>query len=102
MKLAAKTHISDGCVFENTHFKKMLSECKLNLPNDEKLFVRTTAVPYVFLGDDAPPLYRDWLKRYQETQEKGPKERIFNYRLSREVRKCVQNIISPIRVFEEK
>lgn len=91
MNVGCQGRISDGGVFENTRFKKMLSECKLNLPINEKLPGRTTAVPYIFLGDDAFPLSSNLLKPYPGTQEKGSQERIFNYRLSR-ARRVSENV----------
>ncbi|XP_050506192.1 uncharacterized protein LOC126884296 [Diabrotica virgifera virgifera] len=75
--------ISDGGVFDSTHFKKMLYQNTLNLPELEPLPGRTKAVPFVFLGDDAFPLSPNLLKPYPGTQEKGSSKRIFNYRLSR-------------------
>ncbi|XP_050515105.1 uncharacterized protein LOC126890290 [Diabrotica virgifera virgifera] len=83
MNFGCQGRISDGGVYENTQFKRMLSECKFNLPNNEKLPGRAMAVPYVFLGDDAFPLSPNLMKPYPGTQEKGSQGRIFNYRLSR-------------------
>lgn len=83
--------ISDGGVFANTRFKKLLEECKLNLPPDGSLPGRSKAVPYVFLGDDAFPLSPNLLKPYPGTQIKGSSQRIFNYRLSR-ARRISENV----------
>uniref|UniRef100_A0A6P7FGA1 Protein ALP1-like n=2 Tax=Diabrotica virgifera virgifera TaxID=50390 RepID=A0A6P7FGA1_DIAVI len=91
MNVGCQGRISDGGVYENTQFKRMLSECKLNLPNNEKLPGRAMAVPYVFLGDDAFPLSPNLMKPYPGTQEKGSQGRIFNYRLSR-ARRVSENV----------
>ncbi|XP_050516473.1 uncharacterized protein LOC126892865 isoform X2 [Diabrotica virgifera virgifera] len=91
MNVGCQGRISDGGVYENTQFKRMLSECKRNLPNNEKLPGRAMAVPYVFLGDDAFPLSPNLMKPYPGTQEKGSQGRIFNYRLSR-ARRVSENV----------
>ncbi|XP_050519489.1 uncharacterized protein LOC126893393 [Diabrotica virgifera virgifera] len=91
MNVGCQGRISDGGVYENTQFKRMLSEYKLNLPNNEKLPGTAMAVPYVFLGDDAFPLSPNLMKPYPGTQEKGSQGRIFNYRLSR-ARRVSENV----------
>lgn len=50
--IGCQGRISNGGVLANTRFKKLLEECKLNLPPDGSLPRRSKTVPYVFLGDD--------------------------------------------------
>lgn len=44
---------------------------------------RNAEVPFVFVADDAFPLSINIMKPFREPQEKGSKNSIFNYRLSR-------------------
>lgn len=89
--VGSQGRISDGGVFETTSFKKLLTDCKLNLPECGTLPGRNKLVPYVFLADDALPLSINLLKPYPGAQEKGSSKRIFNYRLSR-ARRISENV----------
>lgn len=91
LNVGCQGRISDGGVFANTRFKKMLTSCKLNLPEESPLPGRSRAVPNVFLGDDAFPLSPNLLKPFPGAQEKGSYKRIFNYRLSR-ARRVSENV----------
>lgn len=91
MNVGSQGRISDGGVFANTRFKKMLLKCQLHLPPDHHLPGRTKLVPHVFLGDDAFPLSPNLLKPFPGHQEKGSCKRIFNYRLSR-ARRISENV----------
>jgi hypothetical protein len=91
LNVGCQGRISDAGGFANTTFKKMLMECKLNLPDNAPLPGRTKLVPCVFLGDDAFPLSPNLLKPYPGAQEKGSYRRIFNYRLSR-ARRVSENV----------
>lgn len=71
MNVGSQGRISDGGVFANTRFKKMLLKCQLHLPGDHNLPGRTKLVPHVFLGDNAFPLSRNLLKPFPGHQEKG-------------------------------
>ncbi|XP_050501018.1 uncharacterized protein LOC126880978 [Diabrotica virgifera virgifera] len=75
--------ISDGGVFNDSYFKECLEENTLNLPPACSLLGRSTDVPFVFVADDAFPLSTNIMKPFAGHQEKGSKNRIFNYRLSR-------------------
>lgn len=77
----------------------MLSQCKLNLSENDKLPSRAT---YIFLCDDAVPLSPNLMNDDPGAQEKGSQEKIFNYRFSRarRVSKNVFGILSArFRVF---
>ncbi|XP_018332402.1 protein ALP1-like [Agrilus planipennis] len=74
--------ISDGGVFKNTEFYKLLNKNKLNLPSPVELQGRSIKSPFIFVGDEAFPLRTDLLKPYSGQLGRSP-ERIFNYRLSR-------------------
>jgi len=83
--------ISDGGVFKNTSLYKSIEEDQLMLPPPLPLSLREFHVPYVFLADDAFALRSHLMKPYSGIHEKGSKERIFNYRLSR-ARRVVENV----------
>lgn len=89
--VGSQGRISDGGVFDNTVFKKLLVGCKLNLPEGSPLPGRKKAIPHVFLGDDAFPLLPNLLKPFPGIQDKGSPKRIFNYRLSR-ARRISENV----------
>ncbi|XP_066600968.1 uncharacterized protein [Prorops nasuta] len=82
--------ISDGGVFRNSSFFKKLFKNELHLPSDNTLPNKDEPIPYVFVGDDAFPLSNNLMKPYSGIHNKGSKERIFNYRLSR-ARRIVEN-----------
>ncbi|GFG38105.1 hypothetical protein Cfor_07275 [Coptotermes formosanus] len=81
--VGSQGHISDGGVFNQTCFKRLLDDCNPNSPSDCVLPRRDTPIPYVFLTDGAFPLTRNIMKPYARTQEKGSKTRICNYRFIR-------------------
>jgi hypothetical protein len=80
--------VSDGGVLEYTDsYDKLQNEC---LKTPESSDVKGRKLPYVFVGDDAFSLIRDFLKPYnvkQLTRER----KIFNYRLSR-ARRIIENV----------
>lgn len=82
--------ISDGGVFKNTQLYIDLQNGHFNLPQPESLPGHGTSLPYVILGDEAFALSNNLMKPYSGTYQKGSKERIFNYRLSR-ARRVVEN-----------
>lgn len=82
--------ISDGGVFKNTQLYKGLQNGYFNLPPPEILPGNETPLPYVILGGEAFALNDNLMKPYSGVYEKGSKERIFNYRLSR-ARRVVEN-----------
>lgn len=80
---------SDGGVFSNSAFGKLIMEQKLPLPANNKLPGMDTAVPYCFVGDEAFPLLPNLLRPYPGRNL--PLDRaIFNYRLAR-TRRIIEN-----------
>ncbi|XP_013188643.2 uncharacterized protein LOC106133455 [Amyelois transitella] len=75
--------ISDGGIFKDTEFYKMMQNGSLNLPQEKALPYRTKAIPYFFVADSAFALDKHVMKPYSGNHSKGTPERIFNYRLSR-------------------
>lgn len=75
--------ISDGGVFNNTAFKEQLDGNSLHLPPPHPLTEGAEEMPYVFVGDEAFQLSAHLMKPYSGLHEKGSKQRVFNYRLSR-------------------
>ncbi|CAH1963993.1 unnamed protein product [Acanthoscelides obtectus] len=82
--------ISDGGVFKNSGFAKALDKSMLNFPQPTILPGRQKPVPYVLVADDAFPLSENILKPFAGNQDRGSRQRIFNYRLSR-ARRVVEN-----------
>lgn len=83
--------ISDGGVFKNTSLFQKLDKNELNLPTASVLEGRQILVNYVFVTDDAFPLKYNIMKPYSGLQQKGSRERAYNYRLSR-ARRVVENV----------
>lgn len=81
--IGCKGRISDGGVFKNTPLYANLQQGNLNLPNPHALPGRNTAVQHVIVADAAFALDVNVLKPYPGQHDKGSKERIFNYRVSR-------------------
>lgn len=83
--------ISDGGVFKNCALYRRMENKSLNMPEPVPLIrERTIKIPYYFVADEAFPLSENIMKVYSGLHNKGTKERIFNYRLSR-ARKVVEN-----------
>jgi len=59
-------------------------------PSDQPLPLREFHVPYLFVADDEFALTPRIMKPYSGMYQKGSKERVFNYRLSR-ARRVVEN-----------
>lgn len=102
--IGCQGRISDGGVFSNCALSQKISRNELNLPPDEHLPDKPGAVPYVFVADDAFPLQKHIMKPFPGSHDKGSKERVFNYRLSR-ARRVVENafgiLASIFRVFRK-
>lgn len=81
--------ISDGGVISNTKFYEQLITNSLQLPPDENPKDSTTKLPYVFVGDEAFALMRNFLKPFNKKQLNYDRM-VFNYRLSR-ARRIVEN-----------
>lgn len=85
--------ISDGGVWNNTHFMQALEEGTANLPAPTPLPNENTAAPfpYIFVADEAFPLSTYMMRPFPKKNEKlTDDERIFNYRLSR-ARRVIEN-----------
>lgn len=83
--------ISDGGVYRNTELYRKISGNELALPPPDCLPGKETPVPYIFVADSAFALSENIMKPYAGNHNKGSKERIFNYRLSR-ARRIVENV----------
>jgi hypothetical protein len=80
---------SDGGVFKETQFCKLLEEDKLGLPPPEEFTGASDKMPFYFVGDEAFPL-RSWLMKPVPRKNLTTEERIYNYRISR-ARRVVEN-----------
>lgn len=93
--------ISDGGVLENTRFYEKLVAGRLQLPQPRCPQNSTIELPYVFVGDEAFALRRDFLKPFAQ-RDLIPERKVFNYRLSR-ARRIVENVFgimaSRFRIF---
>lgn len=78
--------ISDGGVINNTFFYKALVRGRLNLPEVNQ----RNNLPYVFIGDEAFALRKDFLKPYS-VKELNIERSNFNKRLSR-ARRIIENV----------
>jgi hypothetical protein len=78
-------------VFTNTELYKKLETKTLCLPQAVPLNGREKSVQYFFIGDEAFPLGENLMKVYPGQHPKDPKERVFNYRISR-ARRVVENV----------
>ncbi|XP_057317786.1 uncharacterized protein LOC130662861 [Hydractinia symbiolongicarpus] len=106
--------ISDGGVYRNSYFYKALENGDLNLPDCKPLpqspdpnwayDQNNEPIPYVFVGDDAFPLTNNCMKPFAQ-RKLTPRNRIFNYRLSR-FRRISENAfgiwVNRFRVFSTK
>lgn len=79
---------SDGGILMNSTFGRALDGMLLGLPQPCKTW-GDTALPYVFVGDEAFPLKENMMRPYPG-KNLPEKEVIFNYRLSR-ARRIVEN-----------
>lgn len=81
--------ISDGGVWASSTLCARLLNGAMGLPADEQLSDSHRTLPYVFVGDDAFPLKRYFMKPYPFKHQNN-EQRIFSYRLSR-ARRVVEN-----------
>lgn len=82
---------SDGGIFADSAFGQKLQNNQLNLPGDQPLLEGGTPIPYVFIGDQAFPLQKHFMRPYPQSACRDSREkRTFNYRLSR-ARNVVEN-----------
>lgn len=83
--------ISDGGVYRNTELYNKICRNELNFPQPDNLPLKEEKMPYVFLADSAFALTENMMKPYAGNHNRGTKERVFNYRLSR-ARRIVENV----------
>ncbi|KAJ8939902.1 hypothetical protein NQ318_023243, partial [Aromia moschata] len=83
--------ISDGDVYMNTGFYQKMCRNELGFPPSECVPQKQMPLPYVFVADSAFALTENMMKPYAGTHNKGSRERVFNYRLSR-ARSIVENV----------
>lgn len=93
--------VSDGGVLENTIFYDKLTNHTLQIPTPSSIGNNSEQLPFVFIGDEAFSLRRDFLKPFAQ-KELNKEKRIFNYRLSR-ARRIIENVfgimVSRFRIF---
>ena len=114
-EVGCQGRISDGGVYRNSQFYKMLCDKKLNLPPARALprsthpFWQTSSdsskkIPMVFVADDAFPLSVHCMKPFAKRNQ-SEENRIFNYRLSR-LRRVTENAfgiwVNRFRLFATK
>ena len=80
---------ADGGVFADTELRQAIEEGNLGIPPNEPLPNDDIPLPYAIIADDAFPL-KDWLLKPYPHRHMNPRQRIFNYRLSRG-RRVVEN-----------
>lgn len=80
---------SDGGTLATSEFGVRLNRGKLALPEAKSPSGFPTALPHVFVADEAFPLMKNMMRPYPG-KKVGPAERIYNYRLSR-ARRIVEN-----------
>lgn len=93
---------SDGGIFAQSEFGKCLNSDELNIPENIKLPLSDTEMPYYFVADEAFPLSKRIMRPYPG-QFLDEKKSIFNYRLSRS-RRIIENtfgiLVSRWRIFQ--
>ncbi|XP_070388856.1 uncharacterized protein [Dermacentor albipictus] len=87
--VGAEGRVSDGGVFKHSAFGEALVNGDLNIPSLGLLPGTTTALPHVFVGDEAFQLRKDFMRPFPSKQLEDER-RVFNYRLSR-ARRCAEN-----------
>lgn len=80
MDVGAYGSQSDGGVFRNSHFGKMILNKTLNVPTPTNLPSTNILFPYFFVADAAFPLKENIMKPYSKVTDVG--KEIFNKRLS--------------------
>ena len=88
--VGANGRVSDGGVFANTKFGKIIKEKKLNIPEPTTLPGCPDSMPYVFDADDAFPLLDNLMKPFAYSNL-TKSQAIYNYRLSR-ARRIIENV----------
>lgn len=73
---------SDGGIFKDSTFWKLLQNDKLDVPNPEPIPNTDIVVPYTFVADEAFPLQTNMMRPFPN-RDLNDQKRIFNYRLSR-------------------
>ena len=95
--------VSDGGVWANTTLCSQLERGIIRLPQDMQVTGSHRTLPFVFIGDDAFPLKKNFMKPFP-FKNQSDQQRIFSYRLSR-ARRTVENafgiLSSRFRVFQK-
>lgn len=90
VEAGANGRVSDGGVLSNSTFYDNFKSNKLKIPESGQLHNDfPEQMPFVFVGDDAFPLQKNFMKPYSGDNLSND-EVIFNYRLSR-ARRIVEN-----------
>lgn len=89
VEFGANGRLSDGGVVEFTPFYRKLINNELNIPQPSKPLNSNKLLPFVFIGDEAFSLRKNFLKPYSQ-KELNKERKIFNYRLSH-ARRVVEN-----------
>lgn len=71
---------SDGGTLSSSAFGQTLHHSALNLPSDAPLPGAEVATPFVFVGEDTFPLWRNMMRPFPR-HKLSAEQRIFNYRL---------------------
>ncbi|XP_026819317.1 uncharacterized protein LOC113557981 [Rhopalosiphum maidis] len=90
VNVGANGRISYGGVFSNTQFCKRLVKNELYIPQPNNLPNSEIKQPYVLVADDAFSLMDNLMKPFSR-KNLTTEQAIFNYRLSRIVRRIVEN-----------
>lgn len=80
---------SDGGVFKESVFGRLMESGGLNIPGDSVIPESNIRMPYVFVADEAFPLKNNIMRPYPG-RFLPTRQLIFNYRLSR-ARMCIEN-----------
>jgi len=88
--VGANGSISDGSIFASSAIGQAVKHEELNVPQGQiQLPGNNESMPYFFIGDQAFPLMKNFMRPYNG-QRLEEKKQIFNYRLSR-ARRTIEN-----------
>jgi len=88
--VGANGSISDGSIFASSAIGQAVKHEELNVPQGQiQLPGSNESTPYFFIGDQAFPLMKNFMRPYSG-QRLEEKKQIFNYRLSR-ARRTIEN-----------
>lgn len=88
--VGANGSISDGSIFASSEIGQAIKHEALNIPQGQiQLPCSNQSMPYFFIGDQAFPLMKNFMRPYAG-RNLEEKKQIFNYRLSR-ARRTIEN-----------